>query len=324
MTEALSAASTNSRTGGFSADPRCWGTGASSTFEKVAAVTKKVANRIRTAGPADGYDSDEPSPNTTKLLLESHTSTDGSESPKLRWTRGPPPTLDDAEPATIRAGSTILRAASSAEKDSSPSPQSLRSGRASRSTSDVKSYVAWAWLLEDEGGSEPRLQKPNEGEAVALPQLTDAERELLCQKTRLRLLEVGRQCPDVPALVEEYLRFTFLRQRLDGLLTLEPSALVNDVWDAHAASGREYAAFCERAFSAQPVESEVLHGETQSSPPVLYQNTFEAYEYFFDTCPPVESWPAGQSVRAEDMVKDEEAAVKVNSPCRRSALVRTA
>lgn len=53
-----------------------------------------------------------------------------------------------------------------------------------------------------------------------------------------RSMKVGRQSPDVSALIEEYLRFAYLRERLDGLLTLEPSALVDDAWHAHTASGR--------------------------------------------------------------------------------------
>lgn len=182
MTETLTTSSTKG-TAGFSPDAR-WATGASFIFEK--AASKETAGSITMAVPSDDYDSDEPSPNTTKLLLESHTSTDGSESPKPRWTRGPPPTLkEEPSASTIRSAS--------GEKDAPPSPPTLRSGRAGTSPSGVKSYVAWTWLLEDEGTSEPKLRKPGDGEAVALPQLMDAERELLYQNTRQRLLEVRRE-----------------------------------------------------------------------------------------------------------------------------------
>lgn len=50
--------------------------------------------------------------------------------------------------------------------------------------------------------------------------------------------QVGRQATDISALVDEYLRFMFLRQRLEGMLTLDPSPLVDDVWQTHIASER--------------------------------------------------------------------------------------
>lgn len=50
--------------------------------------------------------------------------------------------------------------------------------------------------------------------------------------------QVGRQTTDISALVDEYLRFMFLRQRLEGMLTLDPSPLVDDVWQTHIASER--------------------------------------------------------------------------------------
>lgn len=50
--------------------------------------------------------------------------------------------------------------------------------------------------------------------------------------------QVGRGSSDVSALVDEYLRFLFLRKQLDEILTLEPSVLVDDAWQAHTASDR--------------------------------------------------------------------------------------
>lgn len=51
--------------------------------------------------------------------------------------------------------------------------------------------MAWRWLVEDEADSEPKLQKPTDDKPVELPQLKDAERELLCRHLALRLVEVS-------------------------------------------------------------------------------------------------------------------------------------
>lgn len=50
--------------------------------------------------------------------------------------------------------------------------------------------MAWSWLIEDEAGNEPKLQKPDEDNPVELPHLLDSERELLCRHVELKLLEV--------------------------------------------------------------------------------------------------------------------------------------
>lgn len=50
--------------------------------------------------------------------------------------------------------------------------------------------MAWSWLIEDEAASEPKLQKPDDANPVVPPCLLDSERELLCQRVELRLVEV--------------------------------------------------------------------------------------------------------------------------------------
>ncbi|CAM9556922.1 unnamed protein product [Ectocarpus sp. 4 AP-2014] len=281
-------------------------------------------------------DDDEPSPNTTKLLLESHTSTDGHISPKPRWTRGNPNTEThtgadgDKLDESSSSSSTTATVASSEEEE--PLPTSLRpGGRCSNASSssggDRKWYMAWRWLLEDEAASEPRLQRPTEADPVVLPKLMDPERELLCRNVELRLLEAGRQSTDIPALFEEYLRFMFLRNRLEGMLTLVPSPLVDDVWQAHITSNREYAAFCERTFGWEGLECRVPHRKVDASQPMLYENTVGAYEHFFGAVAPAEWWPASAVVvRAPCTALDgkgekEEGPVDVSG--RRTAFVRT-
>ncbi|CAN0326326.1 unnamed protein product [Ectocarpus sp. 6 AP-2014] len=283
-------------------------------------------------------DDDERSPNTTKLLLESHTSTDGHISPKPRWTRGNPNTEPDTGAdgdkldESSSSSSTTATVASSEDGREEPLPTSLRpGGRSSNASSsscgDRKWYMAWRWLLEDEAASEPRLQRPTEADPAVLPKLMDAERQLLCRNVELRLLEVGRHSTDIPALVEEYLRFMFLRKRLEGMLTLDPSPLVDDVWQAHITSDREYAAFCERTFGGEGLECGVPHRDVDASQPMLYENTVGAYEHFFGAVAPFECWPApvvvvGAACTALDgKGEEEEAPVDVSG--RRTAFVRT-
>ncbi|CAB1120875.1 unnamed protein product [Ectocarpus sp. CCAP 1310/34] len=277
-------------------------------------------------------DDDEPSPNTTKLLLESHTSTDGHISPKPRWTRGNPNTETDTGAdgdkldESSSSSSTTATVALSEDGREEPLPTSLRPGGRS-SGGDRKCYMAWRWLLEDEAASEPRLQRPTEYDPVVLPKLMDAERELLYRNVELRLLEVGRQSTDIPALVEEYLRFMFLRKRLGGMLTLDPSPLVDVVWQAHITLDRAYVAFCEHTFGGEGLECGVLHREVDASQPMLYENTVGSYEHFFGAVAPAEWWPApavvvGTPCTALDG-KGEEEEGPVDVSGRRTAFVRT-
>eukprot|EP00903_Cladosiphon_okamuranus_P014135 g13136.t1 len=293
--------------------------------------------------------------NTTALLLKTHTSTDGSVSPKPRWCRGLPPTFDeDSSSSAIECcvgkhqaqeGSTTPKTTASnsdEDGDGAPSPPSLRSGdtcdmssssNLSSSTTSGKAYhMAWTSLIEDETASEPKLHKPDQDSSpVVLPQLLDSERELLCRNVELRLLEVGRPTTDISVLVDEYLRFMFLRQRLEGMLTLDPSSLVDDVWQAHITSKSEYAAFCERTFGGERLELGTPHREIDSSQPVLYENTFGAYRHFFGVSPPADCWPSPPTLKGGVNLtgldgEDGQAAARErdeNTSGRRPALVRS-
>ncbi|CAM9747472.1 unnamed protein product [Pylaiella littoralis] len=268
--------------------------------------------------------------NATQLLLGTRTSTDGSVSPKPRWAKGSPPTKDEtvvtADKAAQQECTTPITSSSSTADEEGPSSlPPLRSESGSDATSSNngengrKAYaMAWRWLVEDEATSEPKLQRPTTDIPVELPHLDDAERELLCRHTELRLREVGRQSADISALVDEYLRFMFLRNRLENMLSLDPSLLVDDVWQAHITSGSEYDAFCERTFDGQPLEFGMPHRNIDPSQPVLYGNTVGAYEHFFGVCPPAESWPAPQVV--EPALDGEEG---IDTSGRRRALVRS-
>lgn len=196
---------TSSNDSSVSPKPR-WSKGVPPTCENTEPNKPSSTTRVATAASCD----DEPSPNTTKLLLESHTSTDGHISPKPRWTRGNPNTnaygdkLGDSSSSCFSTAATVASSDEGGEEPA-PSPPSLRPGgrssnAASSSGGDHKSYMAWRWLLEDEGASEPRLQRPTEDEPVALPRLEDAERELLCRNVELRLLEVSVTAVDSAAV----------------------------------------------------------------------------------------------------------------------------
>lgn len=116
----------------------------------------------------------------TQMLLESHTSTDGSGSPKPRWCRGPPEAEDTKQEQKCTTPETLhLDAATS-------HPSSLQQIHDNR-----KSYMAWAWLLEDEAGREPSLSKPADVATLQMPALGERENELLCQKVAHRLEEVS-------------------------------------------------------------------------------------------------------------------------------------
>ncbi|CAM9391947.1 unnamed protein product [Ectocarpus sp. 12 AP-2014] len=325
---------TSSTDSGVSPKPR-WSKGVPPTCENTEPNKPTPAALVSSTCSCDD---DEPSPNTTKLLLESHTSTDGHISPKPRWTRGNPNSETDTGAdgdeldESSSSSSTTATVASSEDGREEPLRTSLRpGGRSSNASSssggDRKWYMAWRWLLEDEAASEPRLQRPTEVDPVVLPKLMDAERELLCRNVALRFLEVGRQSTDIPALVEEYLRFMFLRKRLEGMLTFDPSPLVDDVWQAHITSDREYAAFCERTFDGEGPDGGVPHREVDSSQPMLYENTVGAYEHFFGAVAPAEWWPApavvvGAPCTAMDG-KGEEEEGPVDVSGRRTAFVRT-
>lgn len=128
-------------------------------------------------------------------------STDGSVSPKPRWSKGTPPTSEVATTTDKAAQecTTPATAGSISDEEAPSSPPSLRpgsglgsGGTGNNSGSGIKSYVmAWRWLVEDEAASEPKLQKPTDDSPVVLPQLSDAGRELLCRHVELRLLEVS-------------------------------------------------------------------------------------------------------------------------------------
>lgn len=212
----------------------------------------------------------------TRVLLLSRTSTDGSVSPKNRWTRGPPEAEENDSNQRQQEE----------QKCAAPSClPSLQQGHVNR-----KSYMSWSWLLEDEADQEPSLRKPADVATLRMPELGGVEQELLCQKVAQRLVEVGRGKPSVEvwALVQEYLRFMFLLERLEGMLTLDPPVLVDDVWQAHIGLDGHYTAFCERTFG-QGIELE--HREIDASQPVLYKNAISAYEHFFGTPPPAKLWP---------------------------------
>lgn len=74
--------------------------------------------------------------------------------------------------------------------------------------------MAWGWLIEDEAGSEPKLQKPDGDSPVELPRLLETERELLCRHVELRLLEV-RWLVDasIVRLLEDYTLYRFRPRR---------------------------------------------------------------------------------------------------------------
>eukprot|EP00752_Nemacystus_decipiens_P003496 g3228.t1 len=160
--------------------------------------------------------------NTTELLLKTHTSTDGSVSPRPRWCKGLPPTKFDVtfdddksdtngnvnrhhdeqnkpqqeqEPAT--PNTTASTSDDDDDEEAHPSPPSLRPcGARDVSTTSTtsttsgcrrgKAYMAWRWLIEDEGASEAMLHKADEDNPVVLPKLLDSERELLCRNVELR------------------------------------------------------------------------------------------------------------------------------------------
>lgn len=81
--------------------------------------------------------------------------------------------------------------------------------------------------------------------------------------------KVGRSSQAVPDLVHEYLKFTFLRERLEGVLTLNPSVLVDDVWRAHIT--------CERYLGSLGLSRRNIMARDVS--PVY---TFDIFEEDFD------------------------------------------
>lgn len=115
--------------------------------------------------------------NITKLLFQSHTSTDGSVSPKPRWSRGVPP-LEEPEQLSVTPTTTTACSGSGDEGKSAWPVQQL-----------CQTHVAWAWLMEDELETEPRLQKSDQ-DPVDVPLLLDTEREVLCRNVKRRLIEV--------------------------------------------------------------------------------------------------------------------------------------
>ena len=132
--------------------------------------------------------------NATQILIRSHTSTDGSISPKARWVRGPPEAYSEQQEQKT-----------SAQDQSSVDPAPSDLPALQQIHDNRKSYMAWSWLLEDEAEREPSLCKPTDMAALRMPQLAGDERELLCEKVARRLVEVS--CNSVPLRCLALLRF---------------------------------------------------------------------------------------------------------------------